>query len=463
MDMKRLLLGVVATLSLSGLAAAFGTEPADNNLGSEHAKITRAALPDLGPETLRRLAGEGDDPGAVGYPDEGGDLVDDPAAHCLGGDHMPGVEGYAQDAATARTALEACRQFIRTNIEEAVKLAGALDAPQPADVDLSCEPGGTEGSIKCKVLHHLGLAFHAAQDFYANSNWVDRPAEGGISVTNPPGLGQAGRAPWLDLRKDETVPEGLVSAGTAGIGGSLGRGLRMVSALVEVPRISIHDLGKSTGPIGRGLGGTGTTPRGAINGNFSRAVTAAVADTTDKWSFFRERVLATWGGQRGERILCALRSDSHDPDACAQVASVQRTCQERADADIAATASLDDAFVPENAATPEETAAATTRLANLRRLCVIEEADVTRAYVIRGRTADEGRAAATARATADLARWGTCPIQLQQRLPAMQETVRRELAQDPAARKDDGAREMALLARLFSNCVLEANLRQVSP
>jgi hypothetical protein len=74
-------------------------------------------------------------------------------------------------------------------------------------------------------------------------------------------------------------------------------------------------LNKDKGPIGpNGAAGPGTTPRGEINGNFERAVAAAIEDTRDKWAYFQERVLAAYGEDAGARIICVVRSDT--PAAC---------------------------------------------------------------------------------------------------------------------------------------------------
>ena len=99
--------------------------------------------------------------------------------------------------------------------------------------------------------------------------------------------------------------------------------------LVGKIRVLRKDLSKSTGPIGRGAGGIGTTPRGAINGNFSRAVRAAVEDTADKWAYFRERVMATYGRTRGATIICMLQRDGYDPKACEQRAVSEKVCSNR--------------------------------------------------------------------------------------------------------------------------------------
>jgi hypothetical protein len=55
--------------------------------------------------------------------------------------------------------------------------------------------------------------------------------------------------------------------------------------------------------------GDGTTPRGSHDGNFARAVNAAIDDTRDKWLTFRQKLTQTYGAKEGALMACAL---SHD-------------------------------------------------------------------------------------------------------------------------------------------------------
>src|ERR1700750_849593 len=99
--MKKLLaLALASALTLAPQSAfAFGTVRA---LGqhAEHEQITRAALPDIQPQTLDQLAGRNLRFGAVGAPDNPlRGLTDTAAAHCDGGDylHLPAnVAPYPQ-------------------------------------------------------------------------------------------------------------------------------------------------------------------------------------------------------------------------------------------------------------------------------------------------------------------------------------------------------------------------------
>lgn len=309
---------VALSIGLTGGALAFGSV---NMFGqqAEHEKITRIALSGfgLGPETMDEIAGKRGSYGAVGAPDRlDRGLMNTSEAHCDNGDYLD-VPGYPQSAEAAAARLRACRRFIFTALDRAVADAGAL-ADGRGRINtrhmpsvISCVYNGSRGRAKCNVLEALGLAFHAAQDFYAHSNWTDRPRTGPTGPTNPPGLGKSGRAQWLDPRLDVPWPPGLISGCFEGIPEKThcryGDGRA---------RVKHRDLNKDTGQIDRatGLAGAGTTERGSVNGNFERAVLAAVDDTRDKWLYFEERIMAEYGRRRGTAIICAVRSD--DADTC---------------------------------------------------------------------------------------------------------------------------------------------------
>ena len=300
---------------LSAAAYAFGTM---NSLGqrAEHEKITRLSLAELGigPRTMLALAGKGGTFGAVGAPDVR--LLSQASAHCDGGDALD-VPGYPQSRSDALAHLEACRRWIFDNLEQAVQDANAL-VDADGDVDgsqiptlISCTYTGTKGRAKCNVLEDLGVALHASQDFYSHSNWVDIPEPGALGATNPPGLGQDGRAPWLDPRLAEGPPDGLISSCYEGpletLRCNYGGGKQ---------RIKHQFLNKDLGTIGASAtaAGPGRTERGKVDRNFQRAVAAAVQDSRDKWQYFEERILAVYGSRRGTAMICAMRSD--DPDRC---------------------------------------------------------------------------------------------------------------------------------------------------
>lgn len=316
---KRLLIVFAATglVAFSTLPAlGFGTI---RGLGqnAEHERITRHALSCQStwdgscfePLSLQELAGANDNFGAIGIPDRG-DLIPVNKAHCDSGDYLD-VPGYPHSKAEAQAALENCRAWMLTNLNAAVTDAGQLvDAKgriRASQVGLACLfVGQIRGRAKCNVIQDLGLLLHASQDFYAHSNWVDHPDPARpIGVDNPAGLGNSEPAPWLDLRRSTPFPDGLItgcfenlpeeSHCNYGPGGSL-------------HRVKHEFLNKDDGAIDPVLG-QGTTARGAIDDNFARAVTAAIADTKDKWATFREKLDATYGNDIGERLACAVSRD----------------------------------------------------------------------------------------------------------------------------------------------------------
>ncbi|HLI67617.1 MAG TPA: hypothetical protein VKU90_14735 [Caulobacteraceae bacterium] len=310
--------GAAATLAailaaLAQPAGAFGTL---NILGqhSEHQRITRWALADagLGRKTMDALAGVDGRFGAVGAPDDPfRGLLGVKAAHCDGGDYLDTPDyPHPRDAAQAR--LETCRRWIFDHLDQAVRDAGALATPRREDGAVpSCAfDGRRAGSARCLVLEDLGLAFHAAQDFYAHTNWVDHATPGPIGPANPPGLAQDGRSAWIDPRRNSPFPSGLISGCYDGFPEWLHCG-----ALFGPARAQHRYLNKDEGEIDVAAQtvGPGETPRGRIDDNFQRAVRAAVADTRSKWLYVEDRIRAAYGAD-ANRILCRLTSDT--PATC---------------------------------------------------------------------------------------------------------------------------------------------------
>ncbi|HEY0281456.1 MAG TPA: hypothetical protein VGC27_02405, partial [Rhizomicrobium sp.] len=60
--------------------------------------------------------------------------------------------------------------------------------------------------------------------------------------------------------------------------------------------------------------GAGTTPRGIVDTNFAHAVTAAIADTRNKWAFLRSQLIARYGTRDGNLMICALTHDNAAKD-----------------------------------------------------------------------------------------------------------------------------------------------------
>ncbi len=451
---SRVTAGIAALLLAAGVAAAFGIETPEKGVGREHERITRAAVTDVDPLTLDALAGRGEGAGAVGSVD----LLDaQPEAHCDNGDYLEG--SYPRSEAQAQAALTGCRALMVAELEGAVGLAKDLiqATAESAALD-NCDFKRGTGSVKCAVLTHVGRGFHIAQDFYAHTNWVDQPAAGPASASNPPGLGKTGRADWLDPRKDVPFPTGLISGCTTR--GDLLNDCAYGSVLPDfglelgLERISRNSLDKGFGPIGKGVGGIGTTARGAVNNNFRNAVKAAIDDTRDKWEYFKERVRAVYGAD-GEKVLCTLSRDAFNPTACAKVAESSIACANRR------ARFIDNP--PRAAGSAEPTDAERTEAAplvdRLERFCKLEEAEMTRDAVLAGGTATDGRTLATSRAVELLATWNACPVDARSYLdvaaPANKETLRtRQAGEKSVSRRE-------LLGTAYAHCVLEARLHEL--
>lgn len=311
-------MGHLRAILLIMTAWALGCEPASafGTVGfagqhHEHQRITRLALRSFGlaPRTLDALAGTDKTFGAVGGPDNPlHGLVFTKAAHCDSGDYLA-VEGYPRSAQTAQSQLEACRTWIFDHLQAAITAVDGLDQTGQGATANAC---GTQGlaaaPAKCKVLQELGMALHAAQDFYAHSNWVDRVPPGRDPVHNPPGLGHEGAAAWLDPAAPGTpFPAGLMTGCWDGI-----PTVFFCGTLSKHPRVSHDTLNKDTGLIDLGTGrvSQGETPRGSENHNFERAVDAAILDSRGKWTVFEVSVTARYGRIRGGRLLCLLKSDT---------------------------------------------------------------------------------------------------------------------------------------------------------
>lgn len=308
------------------LLAGFGTVRGGGQ-DAEHGRITRHALGcEANPrvddcfenDTLDSLAGSPGTFGAVGAPDRGRGMLTS-FAHCSGGDYLD-VQGYPRSRAEAEATLSACRDYMTENLSHAVQDAadlldddGAIRSSQIPGFFSCTYAGSQHGRAKCNILAHLGRILHASQDFYSHSNWVDiaNPTRS-IGADNPPGLGNRGRADWLDLRNtDPTFPAGLIS-GCFDNASFLGEQRGCLYDEASAHRVRHLNLNKDTGPIDPDIG-VGSTERGAIADNFEQAVIAAIDDTRDKWVAFRERLVETYGRTRAQRMTCAITHD--DPIA----------------------------------------------------------------------------------------------------------------------------------------------------
>src|SRR6185312_5692117 len=317
---RSILTALCLVLMTVGSAAAFGTV---NGAGqnSEHERITRHALACallvatddcFQDATLEQLAGAKDNFGAIGIPDRG-QLVPENKAHCDSGDYLD-IPGYPHSKADAAAALMNCRAWMTQELDEAVADAGKLvdknGALQKSQLDMPCLfVGQIKGRAKCNVIEDFGIMLHTAQDFYSHSNWVDQPNPAlPVDSDNPPGLGNTGRSPWLDLRNPSPAfPDGLIT-------GCYDKPPEETHCNYRgLHRVKHKVVNKDEGTIDPLLG-TGTTIRGRIADNFARAVNAATDDTRDKWATFRERLITTYGPQDGALMACAISHDHPTQD-----------------------------------------------------------------------------------------------------------------------------------------------------
>jgi len=313
--MQKLFVLAGALLLSAGSAFAFGTV---NGVGqnSEHERITRHALACtplsatddcFQDETLVQLAGKDRNFGAIGIPDRG-ELVPENKAHCDSGDYLD-IPGYPQGRGEAQAALEACRAWMLAKLDEAVSDArGLVDANghlRKSQLAVPCLfVGQIKGRAKCNVIEDFGVLLHTAQDFYSHSNWVDQPDPAlPVGPDNPPGLRNAARAPWLDLRRTTSFPDGLIT-------GCFDKPPEKTHCNYDggLHRVKHMVVNKDEGPIDPILG-TGTTIRGRIADNFARAVNAAIDDTRDKWATLKERLISTYGAHDGALMACAITRD----------------------------------------------------------------------------------------------------------------------------------------------------------
>lgn len=222
-------------------------------------------------------------------------------------------------------------------------------------------------------------------------------------------------------------------------------------------RVTRDDLNKDLGPIGRSLGGEGVTRRGAINGNFARAVAAAIEDTTDKWAYFKNGLIARFGADAGKTMICAMAHDTFDKAACEQEKTQESVCTARE------VYYFYQAEVPMDLVAPTEAelSAAAANLPALRSYCRTEESDVARIAVVSGGKADQGRALATTRALNSLALWSACPVHARRGLSVADRDDGKTTHADRAQGETKGAKAVDLLATNYANCVLSAHLRHL--
>jgi len=296
-------------------ATGFGTVRS-STLGqdAEHERITRQGMatggsPLLESWTMSELAGENGTWGAVGAPDNPGrGLMSSAQNHCDGADFFD-EKGYPQSKSDAQQKLEACRGYIFARLNDAVRDAGALvqqdftgkwvlRADQMPSKPNDCSYLGIKGRAKCNVLEDMGLALHAAQDFYSHSNWGDLADPGrSIARANPRGLNNVSPAPWLDPKTPDTAfPDGLITGCYEGFPEATNCNYGFFKSRVKHSYLNKDGAGKD---------------RSKINGNFKKVFDMAGRDTWAKWMWLESQILATYTGNgQANAIICGLRKDS---------------------------------------------------------------------------------------------------------------------------------------------------------
>jgi hypothetical protein len=148
-----------------------------------------------------------------------------------------------------------------------------------------------------------------------------------VSRANPPGLGQSGPSPWIDLHGLPDVilpvPAGLIT----GCFQNLLEGSDQNGCPGRVPHFYLNkDEGQidtpssNTGDYTFNLG-PGITPRGAYASNFQDAVTAAIGETVRDWDTLIDLIVTFYGGNEGSTMVCALVFD--DPARSCTITSSQ--------------------------------------------------------------------------------------------------------------------------------------------
>lgn len=344
-------LAVSAAICFGGSAWGFGTY---NYLGqhSEHGMITRTGLQCFSgfkwyatcfePVSMANFGGDKGSVGGVGQPDLNPDTIASvPQAHCGRTDFLTAT-GYPGDRGTASDFLYACWAYLRSQllggpnsadnnnlIDGALKLADELvDAKgniigSESDIGTGMFSSCTylfriSGRAKCNVYSRLGAALHGLEDFYSHLNWGDasdptRP----IGIANPPGLNRREVAPFMDLLPsytradfDAIVPVDL-SGGCFSVPNPVGepcvnKVIHGNNAGTPIPGIN-KDVGYID-PV-TAIASNPETPRGKIGDNFQAVVSLAAAEARRLWQNFASQLVATYGPDRGTRMVCALLRD----------------------------------------------------------------------------------------------------------------------------------------------------------
>ena len=312
----------------AGPTQAFGTYNSPSIMGqqAEHERITRS-LAEVGiePGTLDLIAGKAGKLGGVGSPDflDNAKGLGPAFKHCDNGDYLE-LAGYKQTREQADASLRECFTYFEELLDAAVTKAGGLvDAngkvnvkEAKADYSVCSFPfdlNKSAGSAKCAVVNHLGRALHIAEDFWSHTNWADSPdTSQSISVKNPPGLGRTDIPSLVRYPGSSSapIPDGLISGCDDSV--------PVLGPLECKGRVSHSVLAKDNGTIDpsncESAQPTSKYARASITGdsgssNFVLAVCGAMRQAQQTWSDFSDAVIATYGAERGRRIVDVVSQD----------------------------------------------------------------------------------------------------------------------------------------------------------
>ncbi|MFD3543162.1 CinY protein [Streptomyces sp. NPDC058662] len=284
--------------------------------GENHEGITRAALP-WEPATLAAMADARD--GAVNANDRGGYFLLGPL-HCDNADYLAPryAPRYPRGRDEATTELLACIRTSVARFRAAVRAAdGLVDAdgrirPDQSDLSSPCVWKEKPDRAKCDVLEQLGRGWHQIQDFYAHSNWTDRPPPGPVGLADPPGLARTDVAPFLDIRRYSTLRDAdWTKDARARIPVDLTTGCYPDFDSTGVKAEDCADRVSHNQGLNKDTAGSRRSKNGD---NFDRAVSGATAEIKRQWNDFKAELLTAYPDhRRGERMICALVHD--DPQA----------------------------------------------------------------------------------------------------------------------------------------------------
>lgn len=324
---------VVAAAAAIGIVSAgptfaFGTYNSPSILGqqAEHERITRS-LAEVGiePGTLDLIAGKQGKLGGVGSPDflDNSKGLGPAFKHCDNGDYLE-LDGYKQTRSQADASLRECFTYFEQLLDAAVTKAGGLvDAngkvnvkEAAADYSICSFPfdmNKSAGSAKCAVVNHFGRALHIAEDFWSHTNWADVADPGQpISAKNPPGLGRTDIPALVRYpgASSAPIPDGLISGCDDSV--------PVLGPLECRGRVSHSVLAKDNGTIDpancESASPTNKYARAKIIGdsgdsNFVLAVCGAMRQAQQTWADFSDAVIATYGADRGRRIIDVIAQD----------------------------------------------------------------------------------------------------------------------------------------------------------